>query len=401
MKEDTPILGNVQGYRHTIIEGYSSLPHATFEVGHDGTNIVTDYHVWPLSTMKVLTITSGSCLKEPVLWIEQGIITLIFLLCSMPTIFFFNERLATDRHGEDMSLRRWLLDQEANMRAFAMIMSGLCVFLLSFYTSMAVTRWWTIRTAGVGAMKAAATELQMCIYQLVTKDEEVSSAIRRYTRASLILVFLWRRGQLENFKDVLVGRGVLTEDECESLRAWNHNLHESIWAWQTLIVTTLYKEGKIHSDQLLALLLDRCSQGRGAMQLIHTYLSVKVPFQYVHLLGFLVKVHNTVLAAIMGLLFGAAANERKIIICFQLFGRTLILPFLFNAILIINAELADPFDGGLSDFPAEKYEKALEADCKAFISACENPPKWLKSRAEGANKEFEKLPDFENVEGIP
>jgi len=225
-------------------------------------------------------------------------------------------------------------------------MSGLCVFLLSFYTSMAVGRWWTIRTEGIGNIKSAATELEMCVYQLVTQDPKVISAIRRYTRASLILVFLWRRGQMAAFREVLVGRDILTDEECDQLSQWNHNLHESIWAWQTLIITTLYKEGKIPSDQLLALLLDRCREGRGAMQVVHTYLSVKVPLQYVHLLGLLVKLHNAVLAVIMGLLFGAALNEKRGIVCTQLFGRTLILPFLFNAILLINAALADPFHGG-------------------------------------------------------
>jgi len=142
----------------------------------------------------------------------------------------------------------------------------------------------------------------------------------------------------------------------------------------------LYKEGKIKSDQLFQMLLQKCTEGRAAVQLVHTHLAVRVPMQYVHLLGLLVKMHNFVLAVIMGLLFGAAVRNGEIIICVQLFGRTLILPFLFNAILLINAELSDPFDGSESDFPGAIYQDALEKDCNGMIGATQNMPAWLTKR---------------------
>jgi len=157
-------------------------------------------------------------------------------------------------------------------------------------------------------------------------------------------------------------------------------LHETIWAWQAGIVTMLHKEGKIKSDQLLSLLLQRCSDGRAAVQLIHTHIAVRIPMQYVHLLGLLVKMHNLVLAIIMGTLFGAALRNLEAVVCIQLFGRTLILPFLFNAILLINAELSDPFEGNTADFPGTVYEKGLEKDGQGFVDASANLPDWLQKR---------------------
>jgi len=173
---------------------------------------------------------------------------------------------------------------------------------------------------------------------------------------------------------------LLTEQEVDQLKKWDHVLHETIWAWQASIVTMLYREGKIKSDQLFSFLLERCSKGREAVQLIHTHIAVKIPMQYVHLLGFLVKLHNLVLSIIMGLLFGAAFSNGQYIICVMLFGRTLILPLLFNAILLINAELSDPFDGGETDFPCLAYEQALEKDGKAFVAAYKNLPDWMAQR---------------------
>merc|ERR1719181_1417924 len=103
----------------------------------------------------------------------------------------------------------------------------------------------------------------------------------------------------------------------------------------------LYKEGKISSDNLFRLLMDRVSNGRKAVQTVHTHLGVRIPMQYVHLLGMLVKMHNAVLAIIMGILVGAAVRNGETIIVLQGFCRTLLLPMLFNAILLINVQLSD------------------------------------------------------------
>lgn len=279
-----------------------------------------------------------------------------------------------------MSVNHWLDSQEAKMRAFSTIMTTLAAFLLSFYTSITVARWWTIRTQGVGAIKAAAMELEMFVHQLVTEDEQVLSAIRRYARASLALIFLWRRGDMANMKEDLTSRGILFEEECDKLLEFDHNLHESIWMWEAAIISMLHDEGKIKNPPFLCFLLSRVSQGRTGVQVIATHLSVKVPMQYVHLLGFMVKVHNLVIAVLMGILFGAAVRDAHLIICCQLFGRTLVMPLLFNAILLINAELSDPLDGGTADFPGCKYDKAIENDAKANVSAAKNMPAFIAKR---------------------
>merc|ERR1719253_810687 len=345
----------------------------------DDREAIADYEPLKFSSFRVFFAVKGTILEDPVLFIEQCLITIIFLFFALVVFIYFKEDLAADRKGA-MNVRDWLGEQEPKMRQFAKIMTGLAAFLLSFYTSTSVARWWTIRTGGVGGIKAATMELEMFICQFVTREPQVLEAIRKYSRASLMLVFLWRRHELSDIKKHLVGRDLLTEKEVEKLLTWNHCLHETIWAWQTGIVTMLHKEGKIKSDQLLALLLQRCSDGRSAVQLIHTHCAVRIPMQYVHLLGLLVKMHNMVLAIIMGVLSGAALRNLEAVVCVQLFGRTLILPFLFNAILLINAELADPFEGNTADFPGTVYEKALEKDGSAFTEASANLPDWLQKR---------------------
>jgi hypothetical protein len=346
---------------------------------------LVDYEPLKLSSFRVCCAGKATILKDPVLFAEQILITIIFFSVALPVYFTFKSDDIFESRKGDISVRRWLSRQEPLMRAFAMIMTTLAAFLLSFYTSICVARWWTMRAAGVGGIKAATLDLEWLLYQNVTKDEEILSAVRRYGRTSLLLIFLWRQNKLGELKANLVSQELLNEDEASKLLMWNHCLHETIWAWQSGIVTMLYKQGKVKSEQLFTLLLERCIEGRAAVQLVHTHLAVRVPMQYVHLLGLLVKSHNLVIAVIMGALFGAALRTRDTIIAIQLFARTLILPFLFNAILLMNVELTDPFDGSETDFPGTIYQAALDKDCKGFMSATQNLPDWLAARSQQAD----------------
>lgn len=365
-------------------DGYGIESHAKFvstpRPEDPNAESLADYNPLKLSTFRVCFLTKGTILRDPVLIAEQVLIALVFMGSAVPVYYYFKMDWTQGKDG-DVSLRKWLVTQEGKMRAFAMIMTNLAAFLLSFYTAISVARWWAMRTGGVGGIKAATVDLEWILYQNVTQEEEVLSAVRRYGRTSLFLIFLWRQGRLGNLKEELTSRDLLDEHEADQLLKWNHCLHETIWAWQGGIVTMLYKEGKIKSDELFKLLLQRCTEGRAAVQLAHTHLAVRIPMQYVHLLGLLVKMHNFVLAVIMGALFAMALRNQQTIICVQTFGRTLILPFLFNAILLVNAEISDPFGGSASDFPGLVYQGALDKDCKAFISATEHVPEWIADRS--------------------
>jgi len=379
--EKTPFMETMEA----LHEGYGLDSHAKFvstpRPDDPKAESLADYNPLKLSTFRVFFLSKGTILKDPILLVEQMLITLIFVATALPVYYYFKMDFAEGKDG-DVSLRKWLYSQEGKMRAFAMIMTNLAAFLLSFYTAISVARWWAMRTGGVGGIKAATVDLEWLLYQNVTQEEEVLSAVRRYGRTSLLLIFLWRQDRLGNLQEELTQRELLSEHECDQLLKWNHCLHETIWAWQGGIVTMLYKEGKIKSDELFKLLLQRCTEGRAAVQLAHTHLAVRVPMQYVHVLGLLVKMHNLVLAVIMGALFAGALRNHQAIICVQTFGRTMILPFLFNAILLINAELSDPFAGSDSDFPGLVYQAALDKDCKGFVSATQNVPKWVAARSE-------------------
>jgi len=362
-------------------------------------DVVTDYEPLKFSSFRVFSSFWGTIFQNHVLIIEQVLITGFFAMAAAPVYIYFNREGATQAlvgAKEGVNMREWVDSQEVRMRQFAMVMTVLASLLLSFYTAMAVGRWWVIRSAGVGGIKAATMDISLMVSQLALPGNNqepsldyVLDSIRRYSRASLFLVFMWRRKRLgpkvgkeqslRACREDLVP-DFLTEDEVQKLCEWNHCLHETIWAWQTAIIALLHQQGRIKSPVLLCQLLDKCAEGRAAVQCIHTHIAVKIPMQYVHLLGLLVKSHNIVLAIIMGCLFGASLRSKEYFICGQLFLRTLILPLLFNAILLINAELSDPFDGHSTDFPRFAYTDALKNDGEAYVKAGKNMPDWLARR---------------------
>jgi len=375
--EKTPLLLKMKA---TLAEAYSLEDAVVWEEG-----IVVDYQPFKLSTLRVFFAWRGTVIHDMVLFFELFVLTIVFLLVALPLYVIMAKDMGLVSEADRIRLYNTLTEQEAPMRKFSLIMTGLAAFLLSMYTSLMIGRWWAIRTGGVGAMKTAASELTIMVSQFVTQEPHVLSAISRYARASMRLIFIWRRGDMNNddrLREELVDSGILTDDELDLLvsESWNHNLPESIWTWQVSIIRTLYQDGNIKSDELLVLLLEKCSVGRGGVQCICTHLVTKVPMQYVHLLGFLVKLHNIILAVLMGVLFSTAVVNQNVIVCLQLYARSILLPFLFNGLLVINAELSDPFDGGSADFPLFKYDKSFEIGCAALIETGAKLPPWLKSR---------------------
>ena len=56
------------------------------------------------------------------------------------------------------------------------------------------------------------------------------------------------------------------------------------------------------------------------------------------------------------------------------------IPLLYNAILLVNAGLADPFNGEVNDFPFKKYELGIEGDGLSYVQAGEHLPAWMKKQ---------------------
>jgi len=341
-----------------------SYSHLDMELGAHGMH-VTKYDAEKLSSMKVFAYVKGTVLNNWMLWFDLLLVIIVSL--SIAALLYPHPQI-TSKINEN---RKELTD-------LTKYLGGLAVFLLGFYTSVSVGRWWRLRTSGVGNIWSATSQLTLYISTFVTRDEEVISAIQRVGRGSMALVFKAQRGEMNDLND-LHERGILTEQEVRCLEGWKSNLAESIWTWAAALVHKLHSDGLIKNDQVLWTLLDRVNLGRSGAALIGAQLGTQLPMQYVHLLCLLVKTYTFVTATLAGMFIAvdlqAAADDKWVIIFYNLFS-AMLLPFLYNALLVINYEIANPFGCDEMDFPDEKYDKGIQGDAKSYVDAGRNLPSW-------------------------
>lgn len=128
---------------------------------------------------------------------------------------------------------------------------------------------------------------------------------------------------------------------------------------------------------MLKFLLDKVLQGRSGAHLICAQLGTPIPLPYAHLLGFMVKIYNLCLAVLMGYLWGLQVGGPRHDYQVLLFAKVFFAPLLFNALLLIDEELSDPFNDDLNDFPKTKYQTVIESDGKSYVDAGAFLPQWL------------------------
>merc|ERR1719456_1083901 len=98
---------------------------------------------------------------------------------------------------------------------------------------------------------------------------------------------------------------------------------------------------------------------------------------YVHLLCLMVKLHNVILTILMALLAVMHAGGKRgwdEVALFRTCFRAFFMPFLYNAILILNAEVSDPFGNDAADFAFSNYDVGILMSAKSYMKARKNLP---------------------------
>lgn len=328
------------------------------EEGYDEEEVVIDYDQRKLSTLRVICVCTGTVFRSRNLMMEQAAIVVAFW-----TTFF-------------MSDEAWFpCFQVDSLVHLVQVISTLAVFLLGFYTSNSLMRWWRLRTDGIGNIWGACSELNMLISQAVTRDQQVLSSIRRYARASLMLQFMKHRKQLAHL-DLLTERKVLTSEEVLCLMAYKNNLSESMWTWITNIVMNLHKQGLIQSEYMLCLILQSVKKGRSGAALIGAQMGTPLPAQYVHILGLMVKLFNLFAAFAYAVKVGCMRTQY-----ITHFLLTFFPPLLYNSVLIINYKLSKPFEEHVLAFPMARYDRGIERDGRSYVQAGQHVPEWIHVNA--------------------
>merc|ERR1712232_658162 len=117
---------------------------------------------------------------------------------------------------------------------------------------------------------------------------------------------------------------------------------------------------------------------------IKAYLDTPIPIGYVHLLCFIVKLYNilvTVLLALTSVVHAGGSEGFQPLSLFRTSFKAFFMPFLYNAIIVLNSQVSDPFGGDSGDFNFSLFDLNMAMSAKSFASAghCDNLPAWISN----------------------
>jgi len=335
------------------------------------------YDLESLLTWKILLQWQGSVFKSQTLWMQTGLLAVGFW-----TLYVFLLYHRSDGFSE-------IVGNEASIRAFLSMFSMLIGLLLSFYTALSLNRWWSMRMS-VETVEGGCKRLVMMVSQGVSSDAVLLSNISRYARASLFLVFTAsQRTPSDELTplDKAIEMGLITAEEKTKLIASNAHCPyvqaESLWVWLANAITRCHDQGLTKGPPHYCALMAAIEAGRSGIATIQAHLETPIPFGYAHLLCMMVKLHNllvTVLMAMTCVMHSGGDKGVRPVSIFRTAFRAFFMPFLYNALLLLNATLADPFGGDEADFDWTSYDRSMTNSSTSYTKAADQLPEWMKGK---------------------
>mmetsp|Transcript_97339 Transcript_97339/g.168646 ORF Transcript_97339/g.168646 Transcript_97339/m.168646 type:complete len:396 (+) Transcript_97339:97-1284(+) len=341
------------------------------------------YDINDLITLRVFGQWHGTVFGSKNLWYETFIMAVFYW-----TILGIFIAVRWDGFSSFMG-------KESSVRAFIAMFSTLIGLLLSFYTALNLGRWWQMRQL-VHVITESCKQLVMYLASGVTKDGPLIDRIQRYSRASLFLIFAangYARHGGAKPMEAVKERDFLTQDEVDKLIACCPDKvyiqSETLWVWLANAISRLNDQGLTKGPPHYCMLMQCVEHGRAAVADVQAYLETPIPKGYVHLLCLMVKMHNFILTALMALacvMLTDKGGEFHGVGVFRTTFRAFFMPFLYNAILILNSQVTDPFGFDAIDFPFEQYSIDMKESADSFFEATINVPDELSGR-----KRYEKV----------
>jgi len=356
-----------------------------------------------------ISIYDDAALLNP-FYLFLGAIRYIFSLLIQPTLFLellsyvalFVAIIAVDAtlQGHHLTVPKEMEDLLAKL-------STLSAFLLAFYVGLSMTRWWRLRTDGIGGIWSANNSIAplLGIVYRSTKRASPSSAetvlsaikrIRRYSAVSLYYFFL-KSGQRGFDEDGLLRLGLLTLDELQTMRALPGTQSEYLWGaigtecgniadtMQQLSGHGLNPHfGAVWTEKLTELWM----RGRSGAGLTAAQIGCPVLYDYAAMVPLFVRV------TIIGLFAASAvqtANSHDLLMDRKHFAQSLLTvaaelwPLVFYALIFISLvitaiEAQSPFDDHRSSFPGFRYVHGLLEDfdilCNVDLKGLNRINRW-------------------------
>eukprot|EP00930_Biecheleria_cincta_P101994 TRINITY_DN93656_c0_g1_i1.p1 TRINITY_DN93656_c0_g1~~TRINITY_DN93656_c0_g1_i1.p1 ORF type:complete len:430 (+),score=47.63 TRINITY_DN93656_c0_g1_i1:62-1351(+) len=276
----------------------------------------------------------------------------------------------------------------------------LATFLLGFYVTTCLSRWWAIRNDCIGALWGSIDDLSLLVGSYFGRDTDADRQVReqvlRWGVLSHELVYKQARADA-NLAD-LVEIGLLTDHE-QALLEQLSSKPQVIWAWMCSYFAHLaYGERQDGGSRLpypvttLPQLHEICRKARGAIGQAFAYTDTQVPFRYVHFLSLLIWVHNFFQAVNSALVMAHAVKNRDTLSFVIEFIFLFWYPLVYLGLLHLGAGMLNPLRCKQDiDFPHGAWKHfMIQENHSFFVGSTQphgppygRPPVWRPDASEG------------------
>jgi len=279
--------------------------------------------------------------------------------------------------------------EEFEMKSLPVIMEisydlqRFCPFVFGLFTSIMLSRWWSLRTEAVGAVGDHCINVSGILVSVAARvlysDEdwrifrEMHIKVVKYGIASLSCIVMESRtatgaGAEDKAHGLgkLVELNVLTQHEMDILET--SVCHAScLWCWIQAMSVEALEMMQVPPPNINMLY----QEVRNAMQGIHNvqkYLKTQLPFPYVHMITLLVNVNSLVIAIVAGVqcAIGQVKGQTSVVIVNAV--KVFMLPVLSHGLLQICVFLSDPFGDDIIDFPIRSYQHDVSQACQDHLT---------------------------------
>jgi len=260
-------------------------------------------------------------------------------------------------------------------------------FFFAMYLNVVFGRWWTMRTAGLGSMWQAVDDLCVMLASHCPgeKHKEERGAMLRYGMLSQALIYHTARKDLNLQR--LVDDGLLAKSEKHVLQDAPGSMPQTVWVWVLDLWKSLHTKGHIEW-WVLQEAQDIVVEGRRSVKTALTYITVQIPFGWVHLMTVMVNITILVLVLKSAIItakdvadmwstswpciidvdrgFVCNTDFRDEVGLLSQMIQMVIVPFLFLAFLEFTNELSNPFGEDPHDFPRNVYMTGMRNENLGF-----------------------------------
>jgi len=268
------------------------------------------------------------------------------------------------------------------LTALTNFLAALIGFMLGLFVSILIARWWNCRIDCLENLFAALSDAQLFLsVRLGSSKEDVAikETCLRYSLLVHRLVYYEIRSVDEaEFLTYLDNVGLVEADEIALLRARPAKA-STVLVWIGKLYTALGHARKWQPVDMLHL-DEQLSRARNAIGQVSAYTDTQLPFQYVHLLTFVVISCNLILCLDVGFSLGTALKPGSaldpVFVALEIF-RVFVQPLAYHAFLRLGSELSNPFGFDFNDFPMYAHHCVLRREGLSISKAGEQLPKAL------------------------